>query len=136
MLSQTFQLVRKVLFFTSNSRKQTTPKLIRNPRLTKKGLLEVKPKSYNYDLAAPHVTNKHLYWNRVEQNRILRSQYRLRKFKKLGIRPLYAPGVQPIERPLAELLRELRDRRLIMVSPERTLANIIELVKRFGKDAN
>ena len=120
MLARRIQLVQRLVFFTSNSRKQTTPKLIRNPLLTKKGTLEIKPKSYNYDLAAAHVTNKHLYWNRTEQNKLLRHQHRLRRFKKLGIRPLYKDGNVVVQRQLPELLRELRDRKLIMKSPGRT----------------
>jgi|JI6StandDraft_1071083.scaffolds.fasta_scaffold119290_1 hypothetical protein len=135
MLSRHIQLLRNVVFFTSNSRKTTTPKLIRNPALTKRGTLEIKPKSYNYDLSAAHVTNKHLYWNRTEQNRLLRNQHRLRRFKKLGIRSLVRNGAIVEERQLPELLRELRDRKLIQKSPGRTLGNILELLKRFGAEA-
>jgi len=134
MFARCSQLIQKLVFLTSNSRKQTTPKLIRNPIFTKKGTLQVKPKSYNYDLSAPHVVNRQLYWNRTEQNRLLRNRYRLRRFKKLGIRPLFQTGSPPIERPLPELLRELRDRQLIMKSPGRTLANIFELSKRFESE--
>lgn len=135
MFARRIELLRKTLFLTTNSRKQTTPWLVRNPNLTKAGVILPKPKSYKYDLTAPHIVNKHLYWNRTEQNKILRNQHRLRRFKRLGIRPLYKDSQKVVERPLAEILRELRDRRLIMQSTGRTLGNILELLKRFGSEA-
>jgi hypothetical protein len=57
----------------------------------------------------------------------MRHQYKLRRLKKLSIRPLTDKSGQKIERSLAEILRELRDRQLIMKSPGRTFANLFEL---------
>lgn len=64
MFSKQISLLKKIVYTTSNSRKQTTPKLIRNPLYTRLGVVQKKSKSYKYDLDAPHVVNKHLYWNR------------------------------------------------------------------------
>lgn len=46
-------LLNKSIFNTSTSRKQTTPKLFRDPRYTKRGITKIPPKNYNYDLERP-----------------------------------------------------------------------------------
>lgn len=48
---------------------------------------------------------------------------------------MYQNGVRVVERPLAEILRELRDRKLAITTPGRMYANIFEMYERFGKEA-
>ena len=64
-------LLLKVVFFTAKSARQTTPNLIKNPRLTERGILQPTSKSYAYQIPA-NTPNSHLYWNHTEQNRLRR----------------------------------------------------------------
>jgi hypothetical protein len=57
--------------FTMKSRKQTTPNLIQNPKLTKHGIIKRIPQSYDYDLPQT-LPNRHLYWDRSVQNKLYR----------------------------------------------------------------
>ena len=42
------RLTLRLVFFTAKSRRQTTPNLIKNPRLTTRGVLTDPPKSYRH----------------------------------------------------------------------------------------
>lgn len=64
-------LLLRIVFMTAKSARQTTPNLIQNPRLTKRGILTITPKSYAYDIRED-LSNRHLYWNNTVQNRIRR----------------------------------------------------------------
>ena len=43
-------LLFKVVFFTAKSARQTTPNLFKNPRLTKRGLVQPTSRSYAYEV--------------------------------------------------------------------------------------
>jgi hypothetical protein len=67
MLINRFINLKKLTFihsyqFTMKSKRQTTPNLIQNPKLTKYGILQRIPKSYDYNLPET-LPNRHLYWN-------------------------------------------------------------------------
>lgn len=44
------QLVKSIVFGTAKSKRQTTPKIFQNGRLTPYGIIEKKPRTYDYDL--------------------------------------------------------------------------------------
>ena len=44
----TNRLLTQIVFFTAKSRRQTTPNLIKNPILTKRGIFKPPIKSYAY----------------------------------------------------------------------------------------
>lgn len=64
-------LLLKIVFASAKSRRQTTPNLIKNPRLTSRGIISPPSKSYAYNIPE-NIPNRHLYWNNTEQNRIRR----------------------------------------------------------------
>lgn len=70
------------MMFSTYSRRQNTPRVIKNPRLTLQGITPKKKSSYDYDLP-PDLPNRHLYWDRTKENKRMRSQYNQRKLKKL-----------------------------------------------------
>lgn len=88
-------LLLKVVFFTAKSARQTTPNLIKNPRLTKRGLLQPTPKSYAYEVPEG-VPNAHLYWNNTIQNKLRRQKYNEHRLYKLGIRPAHDEKGNPL----------------------------------------
>ena len=61
----------KLIYNTAKSARQTTPNLIKNPILARRGLVTQPNKSYAYDLPED-LPNRHLYWNNTIQNRIRR----------------------------------------------------------------
>ena len=56
-------LITIPVYFTQKSKRQTTPNLFQNPKLTRWGLLNKIPKSYKHNLPED-LPNRHLYWNR------------------------------------------------------------------------
>jgi len=65
------RLLTQIVFFTAKSRRQTTPNLIKNPILTKRGIFKPPIKSYSYEIPE-NIPNSHLYWNNTVQNRLRR----------------------------------------------------------------
>ena len=43
-------LPQKLVFFNATSKRQTTPRLIRNPKLTRDGVIQPKSRSYKYEI--------------------------------------------------------------------------------------
>ena len=64
-------LIKTVAYNTAKSKRTTTPRPFNNPQLTPQGWLTKKPRSYDYDLPESF-PNRHLYWNRVVQNKLQR----------------------------------------------------------------
>ena len=48
MQSTASRLTLRLVFFTAKSRRQTTPNLIKNPKLTERGILTRQPRSYRH----------------------------------------------------------------------------------------
>lgn len=46
----TNSLLTKIIFLTAKSRRQTTPNLIKNPILSKRGIFKAPEKSYSYEI--------------------------------------------------------------------------------------
>jgi hypothetical protein len=67
----TNNLFLKIAFFTAKSARQTTPNLIKNPRLTSRGIISPPNKSYSYEIPE-NMPNSHLYWNNTLQNKLRR----------------------------------------------------------------
>ena len=82
------KLLLRVLFETSQSARQTTPNVIKNPILTKRGILRPPNKSYAY-VVPENLPNRHLYWNTTVQNRLRRKNYNSHRLYKLGIRSIH-----------------------------------------------
>lgn len=82
------QLCIKIIYGTKQSRAQTTPNLFKNPHLTPRGFDYKQPKSYDYDLRED-LPNRHLYWNKTEQNRLSRKRYHTHRLYKLKINPIH-----------------------------------------------
>jgi hypothetical protein len=74
--------------FTAKSRRQTTPNLFQNPKLTKHGLIEPIPRSYDYNLPED-LPNRHLYWDRTVQNKARRVKYNSHRLEKLRIKSIH-----------------------------------------------
>ena len=64
-------LVSTLVQPTTKSRRQFTPKLIQNPKLTKKGIVGPTKRSYDYNLP-DDLPNRHLYWDRKIMNKKLK----------------------------------------------------------------
>lgn len=127
----TSNLALKIAFFTSQSARQTTPNIIKNPILSKRGIVKPPPKSYAYNLPE-NLPNRHLYWDNKVQNRLRRKQYNAHRLYKLGIRPIHDDQGTPLHnRPVEEVLYELSNLRLIKESLGRTLINLREIVETF-----
>jgi hypothetical protein len=124
-------LLLKVVFFTAKSARQTTPNLIKNPRLTKRGLVQPTSRSYTYEV--PEGTpNAHLYWDNTLQNKLQRKNYNANKLYKLGIRAIHDENGTPLNnRTIEEVLYELSSHKIIKASLGRTLINIREILERF-----
>jgi len=86
--SQLKSLITVPLYFTMKSKRQFTPNLIQNPKLTKHGIIQRIPKSYDHNLPED-LTNRHLYWNKSVQNKARRVKYNEHKLKKLQINPIH-----------------------------------------------
>lgn len=103
MLSKTTVQFKNLLtvpaFFTMKSKRQFTPNLFQNPKLTKHGIIERIPKSYDYNLP-DDLPNRHLYWNRAVQNKARRAKYNENKLRKLKINPIHENGQRTFNRPL------------------------------------
>ena len=114
-------LLKNIVFYTKKSRRTTTPKPFNNPRLTTLGILTKKPKSYDYDLPE-NLPNRHLYWNRTEQNRIARKRMQESRLYKMKINPIHDEnGKRLFNRELPELVAELGSLSLIKESVGRTI---------------
>jgi len=97
-------LLFRVTFLTSQSARQTTPNLIKNPTLARRGIVIPPNKSYAYNLPE-NLPNRHLYWNHNVQNRLRRKQYNAHRLYKLGIRPIHDDKGTPLHnRPIEEVL--------------------------------
>jgi len=126
MLSRTTTnyLLLRIVFGSAKSSRQTTPNLIKNPRLTTRGVLTTIPKSYAYNLPEDF-PNRHLYWNNTEQNRIRRKEYNQHRLYKLGLKSIHdAQGTPLHNRNVEEVLYELSNLRIIKQSLGRTLINL------------
>lgn len=93
-------LLLRLVFGTKQSARQTTPRLFKNPRLTSRGYLPLRSRSFSYEIP-PDTPNRHLYWNNTEMNRLLRRRYNANRLYKLGIRPIHRDGVRIYERTLS-----------------------------------
>lgn len=82
------ELATKIIYQTAKSKKQTTPNLFQNPRLTPYGLVEKKQKTYDYNLPED-LPNRNLYYNRTESNRLSRKRYHEHRLYKLKINPIH-----------------------------------------------
>jgi hypothetical protein len=124
-------LLLRLAFFTTKSRRQTTPNLFQNPKLTERGIITKQPKSYAYNVPQT-VPNHHLYWNHTLQNKIRRTEYNAHRLYKLGIKPIHDAQGKPLNnRTIEEILYELSNLRLLKESLGRTLANLREIATRF-----
>lgn len=81
-------LLLRLAFFTAKSARQTTPNLIKNPRLTERGLLKYPNKSYAYEVPAD-LPDRHLYWDNTAQNKLRRKEYNTHRLYKLGVRAIH-----------------------------------------------
>ena len=88
MMSMVRGLQLRLIYGTAKSARQTTPNLIKNPNLTRRGLVTKPNKSYAYEIPE-NISNKHLYWNNTIQNRIRRKEYNAHKLYKLGIKAIH-----------------------------------------------
>jgi|JI6StandDraft_1071083.scaffolds.fasta_scaffold137633_2 hypothetical protein len=120
----THSLFLRIAYLTAKSARQTTPNLIKNPKLTSRGILSPPSKSYAYDLPDT-LKNKHLYWDNTVQNRIRRKEYNSHRLYKLGIKAVHDDkGVPLCNRTVEEILFELTNLKLIKQSLGRTLYNL------------
>lgn len=107
MLSKTTSQFKNLLtvpaFFTMKSKRQFTPNLFQNPKLTKHGIIEKIPRNYDYNLPE-NLPNRDLYWNRSVQNKARRVKYNQHKLQKLQINPIHESGKRTFNRPLEEIL--------------------------------
>lgn len=127
----TNSLFLKIVYMTAKSARQTTPNLIKNPRLTSRGIISPPSKSYAYDLP-DNLKNRHLYWNNTVQNRIRRKEYNSHRLYKLGIKSIHDDkGVPLHNRTVEEILFELTNLRLIKESLGRTLYNLRDIAFNF-----
>lgn len=117
-------LFLRIVFMTAKSARQTTPNLIKNPKLSSRGLVTVPPKSYAYELPEG-LKNRHLYWDNTVQNRIRRKEYNAHRLYKLGIKAIHDDKGAPLHnRTVDEVLYELSNLRLLKHSLGRTLINL------------
>lgn len=84
----TNSLFLRIIFGTAKSARQTTPNLIKNPKLTPRGIFSPPSKSYAYNLPE-NLKNRHLYWDNTVQNRIRRKEYNGHRLYKLGIKAIH-----------------------------------------------
>ena len=87
-VNQPNHLLLKIIFQTAKSARQTTPNLIKNPKLTKHGIFSPPSKSYAYNLPQD-LPNRHLYWDNNLQNRLRRKEYNHNRRYKLGIKSIH-----------------------------------------------
>lgn len=124
-------LFLRLVFATAKSRRQTTPNLIKNPRLTKRGILSKPSQSYAYDLPE-NLPNRHLYWDNTVQNRIRRKEYNAHKLYKLGIKSVHDEKGLPLNnRSVDEVLQELSNLKLLKESLGRSLFNLRDIATNF-----
>ena len=92
-------LITKIIYQTRKSKMQTTPTLFKNPKLTPQGIFQKPQKSYDYNLPE-NLPNRHLYWNRTEENRASRKRYNENRLFKLKINPIHENGVRTYNRDM------------------------------------
>lgn len=81
-------LLKNIVFYTKKSRRTTTPRPFNNNRLTPHGIVVKQPRSYDYQLPED-LPNRHLYWNRTEQNKVARKRMTELRMYKLKINPIH-----------------------------------------------
>ena len=124
-------LLLHLVFRTAKSARQTTPNLIKNPRLTPRGIVVTPTKSYAYSLPEG-LPNPHLYWNNTVQNRLRRKEYNAHKLYKLGVKAIHDDkGVPLHNRTVEEVLFELSNLRILKESLGRSLINLREIAFTF-----
>lgn len=78
----------RVVFWTSKSRRTTTPNIIKKNTPHINIAFPIQKRSHNYDLSGSHVVNRNLYWNQTENNKKTRTAYLDRKAREFGIRAM------------------------------------------------
>lgn len=127
----TNNLLLRIIFGTAKSARQTTPNLIKNPKLTPRGIFSPPSKSYAYNIPE-NIKNRHLYWDNTVQNRLRRKEYNAHRLYKLGIKAIHDDkGTLLNNRTVDEILFELSNLKLLKESLGRTLINLREIALNF-----
>jgi len=107
------------------SARDKVPKLIKDPKFTRTGIVRRKTKNRNYDLTQPHIKNPELYYNEKVDKPLERKKDReLRKLKR-GL-PELTIG-EP--RELKSILQDLTNEEFLLHGSSRLIINIHELEK-------
>lgn len=124
-------LVKNIVFYTQKSKRTTTPKPFNNPQLTPQGIKTKQPRSYDYDLYEG-LPNRHLYYNRSEQNKVSRKRYNRAKLERMSVNPIHdEQGNKLPTRDPNVLVAELTSLPVIRQSINRTLVNLYEAMATF-----
>lgn len=115
--------------FTTQSQRNRVPKMISDPKFTRKGIVKKKSKPYKYDLDQPHIKNPDLYYNSEIDGRLERLEKLERKREN---RNLPSPSLSV--RNLQEILDETMRRDILDKPSKRILTNLIELETRFSEN--
>ena len=65
---------RSAFSFGWYSSRNTVPKIMKDPKFTKTGIVYRKRKAQQYDLSQPHIVNPHLYVDKKEDSKALRKE--------------------------------------------------------------
>ncbi|KAL4469904.1 hypothetical protein ABPG72_006544 [Tetrahymena utriculariae] len=124
-------LWRSACGFSKFSKRQTTPKILRDHRFTRKGMvLGKQSKNYDYDLtnlAASQAHQAHLFFNKEEDFALLKKQAD-EKEKNMKNMHVFEDHSVP-----ETILLEVQDKFLVQKHPQKVLNNLVELDKQFAK---
>lgn len=122
-------LWRSACGFSKFSKRQTTPKILRDHRFTRKGMVMHKqPKSYEHDLtnlSLSQAHQEHLFYNKEEDLAALRQKV---AEKEINLRNKHVFEDHSVA---DTILLEIQDCFLIANHPEKVLNNLVELDKKF-----
>ena len=111
--------------FTTMSKRNTVPKLFKDPKFTRKGIVKPKKKDRQYDLTQPHVKNPELYYDEKIDLPLERKRSREARKANRGL-----PSINSKERREFNVIaQELTDLRLLRDGDSRLMINIHELQK-------
>jgi hypothetical protein len=120
------RLVRAL--FSAKSKRDRVPNIMKHPKFTRDGISKKKPKSYQYDLTQPHITNPERYYDAKEDRKAYRKERNVVKAMKRGLETVGGETGRPLE----NILKDLTNDELLHDGSSRLIINIHEIEKNHG----
>jgi len=109
--------------FASYNKRNTVPKIMKDPKFTREGIFKPKKKSLQYDLNQPHILYPERYYNEAVDKKLERKAIRERRALRNGYEPIPSEGA----RPFASIIKDLASEKILLEGSSRLILNINEL---------